>query len=61
MKVAVIPIVIGALVTVPQRLGKGAGRVENQRTSQVSPDFGIDKTDQNTEKKPEDLNKLVVT
>ena len=36
MRVTVIPVVIGALGTAPQKLGKGAGRVGNrERTDTI--------------------------
>ena len=52
---------VGALVTVPQRLGKGDGRHGNQRPSGDLPDYRILKIGQNTEKSPGDLNKFAVT
>ena len=58
MEVAVIQIIIGALGTIPQRLGKGTGRVRNQRTS---GDYSIIKISQNTEKSPGGPMRLAVT
>ena len=45
----------------PQRLGKGTGRVGNQRTNRDNPNKSITKIGQNTEKSSEDLRRLVVT
>ena len=56
MKVTVIPIVIGALGTIP-KFGKGVGRAGNLRTSRVHPNFSIVKINQNTEKSPGDLRR----
>ena len=60
MKVTVIPIVIGALGTIPKDLGKDAERVGNNRTSGDHPDNSIIKISQNTEKSPEDLKRIAV-
>ena len=43
-----------------QRLGNEAGRVWNQRTSRDPPNSSIVKIDQNTEKSPGDLRRLVI-
>ena len=56
-----IPIVIGALRTIPQRLGKETGRLRNQRASRDHPDYIIIKIGQNTEKSPGDLRRHAVT
>ena len=45
----------------PQRLGKRAGGVRNQWTSQDHPKYSIVKINQNTEKSPGDLRRLAVT
>ena len=45
----------------PQRLGKGTGRLRNQKTSGDHPEYTIIKIDQNTEKSPGDLRRLTVT
>ena len=57
MKVAVIPIVVGALGTVI----KGTGRLGKKRTSGDHPKYSIVDIGQNTEKSPGDLKKFVVT
>ena len=55
----------GALIPIawnnPQRFGKGAGRVENQSTSQDHPNYSILKMNQNTDKNSRDLRRLAVT
>ena len=61
MKVTVISVVIGALETLFQRLGKGTRRIEIQETSGGHPDYCIIKISQNTEKSPGDLKKLAIT
>ena len=43
-----------------QRIGKGTGRLTNKRKHGYHPDYII-KIDQNTEKSPGDLKRLVVT
>ena len=43
------------------RVGKGAERDENRRTSRNSPNYNIAKIHQNTEKSPGDLWRLTVT
>ena len=45
----------------PQRLGKGAGKVENQRTTRDHPNYSIVKIGQNTEKNSVDLRRLAIT
>ena len=37
----VIPIIIGALKTIPKMIDKGTGRLENKRTSKDHPENGI--------------------
>ena len=61
MKVTVMPIFIGALGTNLKRLGKGAKRLRNQKTSGDHPDYSIIKIGQNTEKSPGYLRRLAVT
>ena len=61
MVVTVIPTVIGALGTVPQRLEKKAERVGNQRTNWDYPDNSIVKIGLNNEKSTGDLRRLAVT
>ena len=61
MKVTSIPIVVGALGTISQRIGKRSGRLRNQRTSKDHPDDSITKIVQNTEKSPVYLRRLAVT
>ena len=56
-----VPIIIGALGTIPKWLGKGAGRVENQRTRRDHPNYSIVEIGQNTEDSPGDLMRLAVT
>ena len=60
MKVTVLPVVIGALWTVPQKLGKAAERVGNQGTIRDHPNNSIVKIGQNTEKSHEDPRVLTV-
>ena len=45
----------------PQRIGKGTGRLRNERTGENHPDYSIIKIGQNTEKSPGDLRRLAVT
>ena len=61
MRVTVMPIVIGALGTVPKGLEKGTKRVGNRRTNRGHKDYNIVKSSQNTEKSPGDLRKPAVT
>ena len=44
-----------------QRIGKGTGKIGNQRTSKDYPDYIITKIGQNTEKSPGDLRRFTVT
>ena len=46
----------------PQRLGKGAGKLRNQKASgETNLDYSIIKMGQNTEKSPGNLRRFVVT
>ena len=45
----------------PQRLGKGAARLRNQRTSGDHSDYSMVKIGQNTEKSPVDLRRLTIS
>ena len=60
MKVTVIPIVVGALGTIPKGLIKGLEDLEIKKTSVDHPDNCIIKIGQNTEKCPGDLRRLAV-
>ena len=60
MKVAVIPIVSGALGTIFRGLIRGL-ELGNLRTNRDHPNYNIVKIGQNTEKGPGDLRKLAVT
>ena len=53
----VIPLVIDTLGT----RAKGAGRIENRRTSLNNKNYCIVEVSQNTEKNPEYLRRLAVT
>ena len=44
----------------PQSIGKGTGRLGNQRTSGEHPNYSIIKIGQNTEKSSGDLRRLAV-
>ena len=44
-----------------QRIGKGTGRLRNQRTNGDHPVYSVIKIGQNTEKCPGDLRRLAVT
>ena len=55
MKVVVIPIVVGALGTIPKGLVKKLEDLEIRQVETTS----INKIDQNTEKSPGDLRRLV--
>ena len=61
MKVTVIPIVVGALGTVPKGIGKGTGGLGNKRISRDHPNYIIIKIGLNTGKSPGDLKRLAVT
>ena len=58
MKVTVIPIVNGALETIPKGLLKGLG---NRMTSGYYPNYSIVEVGQNTGKSPGDLGKFAAT
>ena len=45
----------------PQKIGKGTGRLRNQKASRDPPDNSITKIGQNTEKNPGDLRRFAVT
>ena len=55
----VIPIVIGALGTIP--FCKGAGRAGNRRTNRHHQNYSIVAVDQNTEESPDYLKRLAVS
>ena len=55
------PTVVGPLRTVPKRLGKINGRIENQRMKRAYPDYNIIDICQNTEKSPVHLRRLAVS
>ena len=57
----VIPIVIGALGTIPKGWIKESRRVGNRRTSRDPPNYSIIEIGQNTEKHPGNLMGLAVT
>ena len=61
MKVTVIPIVIGWLGIVSERIIKGTGKIGNKRTSGDHPNYSIIKIGQNTVKNPRDLRTLAVS
>ena len=44
-----------------QRIDKGTGGLENQRTSGDYPNSSVDEIGQNTEKSPGDLKRLAIT
>ena len=54
MMVTVIPLVIGALGTVPKGLEKGSGRVGNQGENEDHPDQSFIEICKNTEKSPDE-------
>ena len=56
----VIPIIVGALGTVPNRPGKESGRIGNRRTNRSHPNYTIVKIGQNNNKSPGDLSRLTV-
>ena len=58
MEVTVIPIVIGALRTIPKDQVK---RFSNKKASEDYPNYSVVKIGQNSEKSPGDLRKLAVT
>ena len=59
MRVTVIPIVIGVLVTV-REARKKVRRVGNRKMSRDNPNYNIAEINQNTEESPVDLRKLIV-
>ena len=61
MKAALIPVVTGALGTIPKSLVKKAGKVGNRRTTRDRPNYSIVEIYQNTEKSPGNPWKLAVT
>ena len=61
MKVTLIPIIIGALETIPKELVKGKGRLGNKKTSRDLPDYCIIMIGQNNEKSSGVLRRLAVT
>ena len=60
VKVTVIPIVIGALGTIP-RVSKETRGVENKRTSGDHPNYSIIKIGQNNKESPWDLRILAIS
>ena len=58
MVVTVIPIVTGALGTVPKGLGRGLGELKIRGTSRDHPNYSSVTIGQNTEKSPGDLRRL---
>ena len=61
MKVTVIPIVIGTLVTVTKGFVHGQKDLGKKRTSGDNPNYSIVESGQNTEKSSGDLGRLVAT
>ena len=61
MKVIIIPIVVGAQVTVTKGLWKGPDDLEVGRSSGDHSNDSIIENSQNTEKSSEDLRRLAVT
>ena len=61
MKVTVMPIVVGALGTIPIGFAKGTRRLGNLWTSRDHSSYSIIKIGQNTKKSPGDLRRLDVT
>ena len=61
MMMTVIPIIVGALGTAPQKLGKGTRKIGNQRKNHDHPNYSIAEICQNPEKSPGDLRRLVLT
>ena len=59
MKVMMIPIVFGALGTIPKELVKGLEDLKMRSTDH--PDYSIIKIGKYTKKSPGDLRRLVVT
>ena len=61
MRVTIILVVIGALGTVPQRLGKGVRRAGNWGTNWDDLNYSIVKIGKNCETSPGDLRRLAGT
>ena len=61
MKVTVIPIVIGALATVPIGLVTWTGGLGNKKKSGDHPNYSFVEISKNTEKSPGDLRRIAVT
>ena len=61
MKVTYTPIVIGALSTLTQKIGKRTRRLRNKRTSGDHPNYNVIDIGQYTKKSPGDLRRLAVT
>ena len=61
MKLTVIPIVTGALGTVPKNLERGIGTIENQIKNRDHQNDIIVVIDQNTKKSLGDLRRFAVT
>ena len=60
LKVAIIPIVIGALVTVSKRFVLGQGGLGINETSGNCPNYSVFEIGKKTEKSPGDLRILAV-
>ena len=56
----VISIVIGSLRTIPQKIGKGTGRLRNKRTGGDHPDYCIIEIGLNTEESTGNFRRLAV-
>ena len=61
MQATMIPHIIDALGTVPQRIGKGIGMVGNKSKNREHLDFCIIEMGKNTEKSPGDLRRLILS
>ena len=61
MWLTVIPVVIGALGAVPKGSEWGLEELENWRTNRHHPNYSLVENDQNTEKSPGGMRRLVVT
>ena len=59
MRETILPIVVGALGTIPKGLVKGVGKVGNQRTRRDHSNYSSVNIGQNTEMSPGDLRRLV--
>ena len=60
-RVTVIPIVVGALGSVPKSLGEETGGIGNQKKNRDHPDFTIAEISQNTKESPGDRSRFTVT